>query len=146
MRLVIGFITEHCEIRSLTRIWNSSQTDYCRLCCDEEELETVEHLLCKCPSISKLRLRLNSVSRADIKALHRFIRGLSGFISVVAFSPFCFVWSVWVLRLPSSPSSFLSFDLTIPSIILSFQGRCTMRQFDLEILYLSQSTSTSLLT
>ena len=72
LRLVIGFITWNCEIRSLTVIGNRSQMDSYRVCCDKEELETVEHLLCK------LWLRtlgrgyfgsLNSVSRADFKAL-----------------------------------------------------------------------------
>ena len=86
LRLVIAFITGNCEIRLLTRIWNRCQPDYCRVCCDEEELETVEHLLCNCQVLSKLRFRtlgrdffknLNSVPRADIKALHRFISSLS---------------------------------------------------------------------
>ena len=81
----------HCEVMNsqfevdYRRIWNRSQPDYCRLCCDEEKLETVEHALCNCPALSKLRLwilgsvffeDLNSVSRADIQAIHRFISGL----------------------------------------------------------------------
>ena len=45
LSLVIGFITRHCEIRSLTEIWNRSQPVYC----DEEELRNVQHLLCNCP-------------------------------------------------------------------------------------------------
>ena len=77
-----GFITWHCVIRSLTGIWYSSQSNYCRVSCDEKELETIVHLLCNCPAFSKLRLRtigkgffvgLNLVSRANIQALHRFI-------------------------------------------------------------------------
>ena len=47
--LSFGFITGHCEIRSLTRIWNRSQPDYCR--------ETVEHVLCNCLALSILNLR-----------------------------------------------------------------------------------------
>ena len=70
-RLVIGFIKGHCEIGLLTVIWNRFQKDYCRVCCVEENLETAGHLLCNCSALSKLTL--NSVSRADIKALHRFI-------------------------------------------------------------------------
>ena len=41
LRLVVGYITGHCEIRSLTGIWKRSQPDYCRVCCDEE-LENVK--------------------------------------------------------------------------------------------------------
>ena len=53
--------------------------------CYNEELEIVEQFLCNCPALSKLELRTlgmgffegwNSVSGADIKALHRFIRSL----------------------------------------------------------------------
>ena len=85
LRLVMGFITGHCEISSLTVISDRSQPNYCRVCCNEKELETIEYLLCNCPALSKLRLRtlgrgffesLNSVSTADIKALYRFINGL----------------------------------------------------------------------
>ena len=80
LSLVIGFIKGRCWIRSLTVARNRSRLDYCRVCCDEKELETVEYLL-----LSKLRLRslhrgyfkgLNSVQRADIKDLDRFISGL----------------------------------------------------------------------
>ncbi|KNC24727.1 hypothetical protein FF38_05433 [Lucilia cuprina] len=31
--------------------------DFCRLCEDEEELETVEHILCHCPRLQSLRLK-----------------------------------------------------------------------------------------
>ena len=59
-------------------ISNKSQSDYCRVCSDEEELETVEHFFCNCPAVGRLRLKtfdrgfcegLNSMLRADIKAL-----------------------------------------------------------------------------
>ena len=41
----------------------------------EEELETIEHLLCTCPALGTAFFEsLNSVSRVDIKALHRLIR------------------------------------------------------------------------
>ena len=80
-----GFITGHCEIRLLRRVCNTWQSHYCRVYCDEEELETVEHLFCNCAALSKFELRtlgggffedLNSVSRADIKSINRFISGL----------------------------------------------------------------------
>ena len=70
---VIGFITVHCEIRSLTGICSIFRTiaEYVAI---EEELVTVEHLLYNWPALSKLRLRtldrgfcegLNSVSVAE---------------------------------------------------------------------------------
>ena len=34
--IVTGFITGHCEIRSLTRIWNRCQPDYCNVRCDAD--------------------------------------------------------------------------------------------------------------
>ena len=43
LKLVIGFIARHYEIRSLIEI-----------CCDKEELETTEHLLCNFPDLSRL--------------------------------------------------------------------------------------------
>ena len=41
IRLVIGFIIGHFEIRSLTEIWNRFHPDYCRVCCDAEQLKTM---------------------------------------------------------------------------------------------------------
>ena len=71
LRVVLGFITVHCEIRSLTRICRN----YCRVCCGKEVLNIIKHLLCNCPAFSSLRLKtlgrgffqgLNSVTSADI--------------------------------------------------------------------------------
>ena len=69
------FYHEAMQIKSQMSIRNRSQLDYCKVCCEEEELETVKHLHCNCLALSKLRLRtlgrglfksLNSVSRTDI--------------------------------------------------------------------------------
>ena len=50
LRLVIGFIT--------------------RISCDEEELETFEHLIYNCPALAKLRLRtLGSCSVKDLNCV-----------------------------------------------------------------------------
>ena len=85
LTLFIGFITGYCQIKSLTRIWNRSEVYYWRVCCYEEELESIEHLLPNCPALSWLLLKtlgtgfiegLNSVSRVVIKALHKFIPSL----------------------------------------------------------------------
>ena len=70
--------------------WNRSQPDKCKAYCDEEELEAIEHFLCR---FGGLRLRilgmasfesLNSVSRADIKAFYMFITNLGWLKSVRA--------------------------------------------------------------
>ena len=55
IKIVVGIITGHCKVRSLTSKWDSSGEDYCRLCEDEEEVETIEHILCKCPSLISRR-------------------------------------------------------------------------------------------
>ena len=58
IKLVIGFITNHCEIKPLTEIWERSQLAYCIICCDEE-LETIaHHPLCNCPLLCRLRLKV----------------------------------------------------------------------------------------
>ena len=55
LSLVAGFIKGHCEIWSLTWIFNRSQPDYCRACCDEEEYSrTLPFLLCLVCVISTL--------------------------------------------------------------------------------------------
>ena len=93
LRLVNGFITWHCEMRKLETIWNISQLEYCRVFSNWEELETIEHLFYNCSTLSRLKLKtldrdffkgLNSVSRAEIKALHKCIISLSCLRSVRA--------------------------------------------------------------
>jgi len=53
-------------IRALTGHWlvgahagriKAPQNDFSRICRDEEEVETVEHLLCFCPALCRLRLK-----------------------------------------------------------------------------------------
>ena len=55
------------------------------VCCDKEELEAIEYVRCDCPAFSTLGLTTlvrglfegsNSVSRTDIKALHRITSSL----------------------------------------------------------------------
>lgn len=40
------------HIRYLTSRWDKSVPDYFRLCVDEEEVETIEHVLCTCLMLS----------------------------------------------------------------------------------------------
>ena len=35
-KVVMYWALRHYEIRSMTKIWNRFQLDYCRVCCDEE--------------------------------------------------------------------------------------------------------------
>ncbi|XP_058978632.1 uncharacterized protein LOC109613882 [Musca domestica] len=58
LKLVVGLITGHCNIKAMTSKWGGDDTEYCRLCQDEEETETVEHLLCHCPTLIGVRHRL----------------------------------------------------------------------------------------
>ena len=71
MWLVIGFIKRQCEIRLLTRIWNRFQSAYCIICCDKQELSRLSTL------DRGFFKGLNSLSCANIKALHRFIISLN---------------------------------------------------------------------
>ena len=84
-------------------------------------METVGHLLCNCLALSKLRLMilgrgffesLNSVSRTNIKAFHRFLSGLRCLGSTRALS----VWSrslLFVLVCVISPPPILPFLLPV---------------------------------
>jgi len=59
------------------------QNDFCRSCRDEEEVETVEHLLCFCPALCRLRLKhlrspfiddLTEISEINLKNISAFIK------------------------------------------------------------------------
>ena len=54
--LLIGIITVHCIIRRRSEYIGFSQTDLCRSCLDEEEIETIEHLICYCLALQERRL------------------------------------------------------------------------------------------
>lgn len=45
-KLMVGIVAGHCGLRAMTSKWSSDNTVYSRLCQDDEETETVEHLLC----------------------------------------------------------------------------------------------------
>ena len=86
LRLVIGFVTIIC---------NRFQPDYCKVCYDEEELQSIEHF--HSPALSRLRLTIcdigffvgfNSVSRGNIRLSTDSFEKCYGFINVVAFSLF----------------------------------------------------------
>ena len=79
-----GYRFYHGTPRGYVTSWNLEQIQI-GLCCDEEELEIIDHLFCNRLALSKLRLKtlnrgffegLNSVSGADMRALHRLISSL----------------------------------------------------------------------
>ncbi len=83
-----GVITGHCLIgRHASRLGFSSH-DYCRSCEDEEEEETVLHLLCTCPRLARNRLKflgasllndLTDLSRMDVRSIQRFVKSSNWF-------------------------------------------------------------------
>ena len=53
IRILVGVITGHCGIGNMAkRLWILAN-DYCRSCKDEEEIESITHLLCECPAIQE---------------------------------------------------------------------------------------------
>ena len=54
LRTLTGFLTGHCAVRAFTSRWDRDIPDFCRLCEDVEELETVEHIMCHCPRLQGL--------------------------------------------------------------------------------------------
>ncbi|XP_073821296.1 uncharacterized protein [Musca autumnalis] len=86
LRLTVGLITGHCNIRAMSYKWGRTEgADYCRLCEDKEELETIEHLLCRCPmpTIKRLRITgehtiqsLSSFCETEPKSLLLFAKSL----------------------------------------------------------------------
>lgn len=82
IRTLTGVITGHCAIGVMLRKWNAESSDLCRSCGDEEEVESIQHLLCRCPALQERRLRtLGSRffgSTAEVAELR--IKDLLGFI------------------------------------------------------------------
>jgi len=50
-------LTDHWLVGAQGGRLKAPQNDFCRSCRDEEEVKTVEHLLCFCPALCKLRLK-----------------------------------------------------------------------------------------
>ncbi|XP_037826889.1 uncharacterized protein LOC119614856 [Lucilia sericata] len=83
-RILVGVITGHCSIGAFRGNGVGNTQDFCRLCEDEEELETVEHILCHCPRLQSLRLKwlgkgfhdeLGDVAGCNLGDIMGFIRG-----------------------------------------------------------------------
>ena len=85
-RVVSGIITGHCAIGVHAERLGVLHNDFCRSCRDEEEIESVRHLLCDCPALSVIRMRtlgsyffseLEDLGNVELTDLLRFI-SLSG--------------------------------------------------------------------
>jgi len=76
-------LTGHWLVSAHAGRLKAPQNDYCRSCRDEEEEETVEHLLCFCPALCRLRLKhlrspfidgLTEISEINLKNIRAFIK------------------------------------------------------------------------
>ncbi|KAL7726428.1 hypothetical protein ACLKA6_004568 [Drosophila palustris] len=57
IRLLTGVLTGHCHIGRMAQRYGGPYQDFCRSCGDEEEMESVQHLLCDCPALQRRRNR-----------------------------------------------------------------------------------------
>ena len=55
LRTVISVLTGHCLIGWHAQRLGAFSNDFCRSCRSEEEVESVSHLLCHCPALSRQR-------------------------------------------------------------------------------------------
>ena len=53
--LIVSVMTGHCLIGRHAERLKVLSNDFCRSCGDEEEVESIEHLLCLCPALSRRR-------------------------------------------------------------------------------------------
>ena len=69
---IVGVITGHCVIGKHSSRLGVISHDYCRICNDEEEEETILYLLCSCPSLTHNRLKfLGARFLHDLTALSK---------------------------------------------------------------------------
>ena len=88
IRILVGVITGHCGIGIMAKRLGIPANDYCRSCNDEEEIESITHLLCECPAIQERRLstmgarffeNLGEVEKVGPMHILNFIRKTSWF-------------------------------------------------------------------
>ena len=79
---VSNVLTGHCILGRHAARLGLPYNDYCRSCDSEEEEETVSHLLCHCPALSRRRFKhfgahflddLTELSTVNIRDIARFI-------------------------------------------------------------------------
>lgn len=88
IRMLIGVLTGHCKVGYMISKYDRSIQDFCRSCGNEEELETIKHLMCDCPALSQRRLlhlgkpffdELSDLAEIGLKELLGFIRSTKWF-------------------------------------------------------------------
>ena len=81
--VVVAIITGHCLIGHHASRLGVETPDFCRSCLDEEEEESVFHLLCSCPALARRRMKvfgsaeltsLTDLSIYSIKSFSTFAR------------------------------------------------------------------------
>ena len=86
--VIIGVITGQCLIGKHDRRLGLFANDFCRSYMDEEEKETIPHLLCFSPALSRRRKlhlgaflynNIGDLTNIHIKSLLRFIRSSKWF-------------------------------------------------------------------
>ena len=50
-------ISGHFSIGNMMSKWDIGKSNFCRMCDDVEELETMEHILCHCVGLQRVRLK-----------------------------------------------------------------------------------------
>ena len=85
LKTMIGILTGHCPIGGMMGNWEIGSSGLCRMCEDNEEIETVEHILCHCPCLQRSRQKwlgsrfvdeLDSLSEMDMSSLIGFVMGI----------------------------------------------------------------------
>ncbi len=68
LRLIVGLITGHAPVKyHLVKIKVLNEAPDCRLCM--QEVETVEHILCKCSALARRRQRILGSALVDLREL-----------------------------------------------------------------------------
>ncbi|KAI8121785.1 hypothetical protein CVS40_7154 [Lucilia cuprina] len=79
---LISIITGHCKFGNMPGALVSRSTNYCRSCQNEDEEETITHLLCDCPALAEARFQtlgsnyfgdLTELSNIKLERLLEFI-------------------------------------------------------------------------
>lgn len=80
---LVGVLTGHCVIGIMANRLRVPTNDFCRSCRDEEEPESVRHLLCECPALQRRRLatlgrrffeEMEEIGRLDPRCILDFVK------------------------------------------------------------------------
>ncbi|XP_055857796.1 uncharacterized protein LOC129920526 [Episyrphus balteatus] len=94
IRILIGVLTGHCAIGTMAIRMGVFSPDFCRSCQDEEEIESIKHLLCDCPNLQTNRLRyfgkrfvgqLDDLEQVSMANMRKFIESTGWFVNEPVF-------------------------------------------------------------